>query len=60
MLPSVLKLLRECDPETRYQYEERAGIIEYCANVPRAIAEYEAARDVFGYYPAEGPQRDDL
>jgi hypothetical protein len=49
--------------EQHYLYEERAGIIEFCGNVPREIAEREAMRQL---YPngcpilGDGPQRDDL
>jgi hypothetical protein len=32
--------------EERYLYEERAGIIEFCGNVPRDIAEQEAWREI--------------
>ncbi len=31
--------------EDRYLWEERAGIIEFCGNVPRAIAEEEAWKE---------------
>lgn len=29
-------------------YEERAGILEFCANLPRAQAELEAHSEIFG------------
>lgn len=50
------------DPEQRYLCEERAGIIEFCGNAPRRIAEQEARRQYPNGCPVlgEGPQKDDL
>jgi len=44
--PNGCPILSELDPETRYLYEERAGIIEFCGNTPRDIAEQEAWRQM--------------
>lgn len=43
--PSPLDLNR-LSPELRYLYEERAGIIEFCGDVPRQIAEQEAWKEI--------------
>jgi hypothetical protein len=48
MIPTLQTFLRTANAEQRYLYEERAGIIEFCGNVPREVAEEEAALQVFG------------
>jgi hypothetical protein len=66
MIPTLQTFLRNANAEQRYLYEERAGIIEFCGNVPRKVAEREALRQMFGAYAngcpilGEDAQRDDL
>ncbi len=33
--------------DMRFLYEERAGIVEYCAGLPRIVAEDFARRDIW-------------
>lgn len=48
----VIDLLRRLDPDVREEFEERAGIIEFDANLPRAHAESLALLDVLRRHPS--------
>lgn len=41
-----------CDlsDDLRFEYEERAGIMEYCGGLPRQRAEIEAMKDIIRQY----------
>ncbi len=45
---AVGKTIQEIERAKREDYEERAGILEFCGNLPREEAEREAARMVYG------------
>jgi hypothetical protein len=50
--PSLIAdLLAKLDPELRYEFEERAGIIEFDANVDRDQAEAYALIDLLRTHP---------
>ena len=50
--PSLIAdLLERLDPERRYEFEERAGIIEFDGQLPRDQAEALALIDLLRSYP---------
>ena len=48
----VAELVKVLDAGQREDFEERAGIIEFCSKVPRAQAEQLALRDVLHRHPS--------
>jgi hypothetical protein len=48
----IADLLDRLDPDTRYEFEERAGIIEFDAGIERDDAECYALVDLLRTYPA--------
>ena len=46
--PTPLLRLDGLPEEWRFEYEERAGIMEYCGNMPRAQSEKEALAEIYG------------
>ena len=52
-MPSLIAdLLDRLDPERRYEFEERAGTIEFDSHVPRGEAEALALIDLLRSHPA--------
>jgi hypothetical protein len=51
IMPDLRDALRELKPTLLYEYHERAGILEYAANLPRPEAEAKAAEMVLNHNP---------
>ncbi|MGJ0486136.1 MAG: hypothetical protein ACR65R_16620 [Methylomicrobium sp.] len=49
--PLVAEVVNQLDPDLREDFEERAGIIEFDANLPRAHAECLALLNVLLRHP---------